>query len=147
MIRAPRKDEIPAVFAVEKDVYGAHVYPEFFFRQALDLWGDTFLVSGGEDGLLDGYVIGAPCNEPGVMWVLSVAVRKASRGRGIGKTLMREVLAAMRAKGVAAAKLTVHPDNSAAKLYRDLGFEVVGEDPNYFGEGDPRLIMELRFSA
>lgn len=146
MIRAPRKHELRAVFAVEKDVFGAHVYPDFFFRQAFDLWGDTFFVAGGEGDLLDGYVIGVPCDEPGVMWVLSLAVRGAARGRGIGKALMREVLAAMRAKGTASVKLTVHPDNTAVKLYQGLGFEVVGDEPHYFGEDDPRRVMELRLS-
>lgn len=143
MIRPPRKADLPAVFAVERDVFGAHVYPDFFFRQAFDLWGDTFFVAEGEGGVLDGYVIGTPCHEPGVMWILSLAVRGASRGRGIGKALMREVLAAMRGKGASSVKLTVHPDNGAVSLYRSLGFEVVGEERHYFGENDPRLVMVL----
>ncbi|MDI3287598.1 N-acetyltransferase [Polyangium sp. 15x6] len=147
MIRRPGTSDIKAVFAVERDVFGTHVYPDFFFRQALDLWGDTFFVADGENGALDGYVIGAPSHEPGVMWVLSLAVRGASRGRGIGKALMQEVLAAMKARGVASAKLTVHPDNRAVTLYQNLGFEVITKDPNYFGENDPRLVMELRFTG
>ncbi|MDI1447368.1 N-acetyltransferase [Polyangium sp. 6x1] len=144
MMRIARVSDIAAVFAVERDVFGAHVYPDFFFRQALDLWGDTFFVADGVDGALDGYVIGASGHEPGVMWVLSLAVRGSSRGRGIGKALMQTLLAAIQARGIASVKLTVHPDNRAVTLYRNLGFEVVGEEPHYFGEKDPRLVMELR---
>lgn len=141
-IRPPRVSDLSAVLDVERDVFGAHAYPDFFFRQALDLWGDTFFVAASAGGSLDGYVIGAPCKEPGVMWVLSLAVRGACRGRGIGKALMLEVLAAMRAKGASSVKLTVHPGNSAVTLYRNLGFGVIAEDPSYFGEGEPRLVME-----
>jgi [ribosomal protein S18]-alanine N-acetyltransferase len=144
-VRPPRASDMRAVFDVERDVFGAHVYPDFFFRQALDLWGDSFFVAG-EGESLDGYVIGAPCNEPGVMWVLSLAVRGACRGRGIGKALTQAVLAAMREKGASSAKLTVHPDNGAAALYRSLGFEVIAKDPSYFGENDPRLVMALSLS-
>ncbi|MDI1433939.1 GNAT family N-acetyltransferase [Polyangium sorediatum] len=145
MIRPPRISDLHAVFAVERDVFGTHVYPDFFFRQAFDLWGDTFFVADGEDGSLDGYVLGVSSHEPGVMWVLSLAVRAASRGRGIGKALMHELLAAMKARGTSSAKLTVHPDNPAVTLYRNLGFEVIGEEPHYFGEKDPRWVMELRW--
>lgn len=147
MIRPPRISDLAAVFAVERDVFGTHVYPDFFFRQALDLWGETFFVAESELGALDGYAIGASSHEPGVMWVLSLAVRSASRGRGIGKALMLELLAAMKARGTTSAKLTVHPGNRAVTLYRNLGFEVVTNDPAYFGENEPRLVMELRFTA
>ncbi|HVK67332.1 MAG TPA: N-acetyltransferase [Polyangium sp.] len=145
MIRRADLTDLPAVFAVERDVFGTHVYPDFFFRQAFDLWGDTFFVADGEDGSLDGYGIGASSHEPGVMWVLSLAVRGASRGRGLGKALMHELLAAMKARGTSLAKLTVHPDNRAVALYRNLGFEVIGEEPHYFGEKDPRWVMGLRW--
>jgi ribosomal protein S18 acetylase RimI-like enzyme len=146
-IRPPLVSDLPAVLDVEKDVFGVHAYPDFFLRQALDLWGDTFFVAAGAEGPLDGYVIGAPANEPGVMWILALAVRGACRGRGIGKALMSAVLAAMRAKGASSVKLTVHPENGAVTLYRDLGFGVVAEDPRYFGENEPRLVMERRFHA
>ncbi|TKD12743.1 GNAT family N-acetyltransferase [Polyangium fumosum] len=145
MIRRADLTDLRAVFAVERDVFGTHVYPDFFFRQAFDLWGDTFFVADGEDGSLDGYVLGVSSHEPSVMWVLSLAVRGASRGRGIGKALMHELLAAMKARGTSSAKLTVHPDNPAVTLYRNLGFEVIGEDPYYFGEKDPRWVMALRW--
>ncbi|MDC0740007.1 GNAT family N-acetyltransferase [Polyangium mundeleinium] len=145
MIRRADLTDLRAVFAVERDVFGTHVYPDFFFRQAFDLWGDTFFVADGENGSLDGYGIGASSHEPGVLWVLSLAVRGASRGRGLGKALMHALLAAMKARGTSSAKLTVHPDNPAVALYRNLGFEVIGEEPHYFGEKDPRLVMELRW--
>lgn len=146
-LRPPRVSDLPAVLDVETDVYGAHAYPDFFFRQALDLWGDTFFVAEGAAGALDGYVIAAPSQEPGVMWVLSLAVRSARRGRGTGKALMVEVLEAMREKGISSVKLTVHPANGAASLYRSLGFAVIAEDPRYFGENEPRLVMERRLGS
>jgi ribosomal protein S18 acetylase RimI-like enzyme len=38
--------------------------------------------------------------------------------------------------------LVVHPDNiGAIKLYNSLGFETESLKENYFGDGEPRLIM------
>ncbi len=37
--------------------------------------------------------------------------------------------------------LCVHPDNHARKLYGSFGFKVESRKENYFGDGEPRLIM------
>lgn len=146
-IRTPSLSEIQAVFDVEKDVFGPTVYPAFFFRQALDLWGDLFFVAGDAGRPLDGYVVGAPSNAPGITWVLSLAVREASRRRGIGGGLVLATLDAMTRRGASAARLTVHPASGAVALYRGLGFEIIDEEERYFGAGEPRLVMEVRLPS
>lgn len=141
-IRTPSLSEIQAVFDVEKDVFGSIIYPAFFFRQAFDLWGDLFLVTGNDGGPLDGYVVGAPCTEPEVMWILSLAVREAARRRGIGRSLVVAELDAMKRRGATSARLTVHPENGAVALYKGLGFKIIDEEEHYFGANERRLVLE-----
>ncbi|RXZ43420.1 GNAT family N-acetyltransferase [Crenobacter cavernae] len=147
-IRHPLLVDLPAVYAVEQAVFGSHVYPDFFFRQAFDLWRGLFLVADSGAGELDGYIVGAMSEEAGVLWIVSLAVRERCRGQGVGRALSIALIAAMRARGAEAVKLTVDPGNSGAvALYSRLGFEVVGEEAAYFGEGEARLVMRLALAG
>ena len=51
--------ELAAVTALEQAAFKPPVYPNFFFRQAYDLWPNMFWVARGEQGVL-GYLIAAP---------------------------------------------------------------------------------------
>ena len=65
--------------------------------------------------------------------VLSVAVTKSERGKGVGRDLMNAHLARLAAAGVTSVFLEVEPGNlSALALYRRLGFETVGERKDYY---------------
>jgi len=57
---------------------------------------------------------------------LTIAVLPAYRGRGIGTALLVHLIAAARPR-YPAISLSVDLDNPALRLYRRLGFEVVGE--------------------
>jgi [ribosomal protein S18]-alanine N-acetyltransferase len=65
--------------------------------------------------------------------VLSIAVAKPERGKGIGRVLMNTHLARLAAAGVTSVFLEVEPGNaSAIALYEGLGFEMVGERRGYY---------------
>jgi ribosomal-protein-alanine N-acetyltransferase len=65
--------------------------------------------------------------------VLSVAVAKAERRKGLGRALMNTHLARLAAAGVTSVFLEVEPTNAdAIGLYRRLGFETVGERKGYY---------------
>jgi ribosomal-protein-alanine N-acetyltransferase len=65
--------------------------------------------------------------------VLSIAVAKSERGKGIGRVLMNTHLARLAAAGVTSVFLEVEPGNaSAIALYEGLGFETVGERKGYY---------------
>jgi ribosomal-protein-alanine N-acetyltransferase len=65
--------------------------------------------------------------------VLSIAVAKPERGKGIGRALMNNHLGRMAAAGVKRVFLEVEPGNAGAiALYRRLGFETVGERKSYY---------------
>ncbi|QEL56695.1 GNAT family N-acetyltransferase [Chromobacterium paludis] len=139
-LRQARRADLAAVFAIEQAVFGSHVYPDFFFRQALDLWPDWFWLALDPAGQPVGYALGAPSQQPDELWLLSLALLPACRGQGAGKALLQAALAAMqpRADDI---RLTVDPANPAAALYRQLGFVEIGREDDYFGPGEARLLM------
>lgn len=63
------------------------------------------------------------------------------QGKGIGTFVMKKLLTKLKAYNK--ISLTVHPKNvTAVKLYYNFGFIVTGWKDNYFGDGQPRLILE-----
>lgn len=58
----------------------------------------------------------------------ALAVLPGCRGRGIGARLMADMLALLREKGYRQASLAVQKDNYALRLYRNLDFEIVGQN-------------------
>jgi [ribosomal protein S18]-alanine N-acetyltransferase len=81
--------------------------------------------------------------------ILTVAVSPAERGRGLGRLLMEEAMRRLYREGVATCFLEVDQANQAAmRLYRSLGFEVIGERKGYYqashaGEGTA-LVMRVQ---
>jgi ribosomal-protein-alanine N-acetyltransferase len=103
--------------------------------------GDGALVRGGS---LTGFALSR--HAAGEAEVLSVAVAKSERGKGIGGALMGAHLARLAATGVSSVFLEVERGNAAAlALYQRLGFETVGERKNYYrkqgGAGAPALTL------
>ncbi len=101
---------------------------------------------GGERGVIaeaSGIPIGAawlrlmPAHDPGYGFVapdvpeLSIAVVAAWRGHGVGRALLRALVAQARALGTARMSLSVERANRAAQaLYEDEGFRVISSSPN-----------------
>lgn len=81
--------------------------------------------------------------------ILSIALRPASRGRGLGRWLLDEAMRHLYRERVEACFLEVDRDNRAAvRLYEAAGFEVVGERKGYYNRSDGRpataLVMRLK---
>jgi ribosomal protein S18 acetylase RimI-like enzyme len=73
-------------------------------------------------------------------YLSNIAVDPYFRRRGIARAATLFLL--QEAKGCARIDLVTHPDNAAAiALYRSLGFEVESSKENYFGDGEPRVVM------
>jgi len=68
------------------------------------------------------------------LWLDEIVLVEGARGRGIGTTLVEQVIADAEARGVP-VRLGVLERNPARRLYERLGFRVVHVDP-------PRLRME-----
>ncbi len=88
----------------------------------------------------DGQLVGAawlrflPEHDPGYGFVdaatpeLSIGVVPASRGHGVGSSLLAALVAAAREHSLAALSLSVEPDNRARHLYERFGSQEVGTE-------------------
>lgn len=79
--------------------------------------------------------------------ILTIAVKGACRGRGLGWLLMDAVLRALHRERAEALFLEVDESNGpAVRLYRRLGFHVVGARPRYYREnhGRPTNALVMR---
>jgi len=56
---------------------------------------------------------------------LGIAVHRAERGQGVGRTLMERLHEEAQARGATQVRLTVYADNEPARrLYEELGYEL-----------------------
>ncbi len=62
----------------------------------------------------------------------AISVYKEYRGKGIGTALMKEMLSELNERGYEQASLSVQKANFAVKMYRELGFRMIGETEEEF---------------
>ncbi len=63
-----------------------------------------------------------------------------ARRKGVARAMMDHLLSLC--DGARSIDLAVHPDNQTARaLYVSLGFRPTQTHENFFGDGEPRLIM------
>lgn len=111
----------------------------------------TCVVADGPDGL-DGYISAyIPPNKPDVLFVWQVAVHERTRGQGLGRRMLLELLGRPHLASVRFIETTVGPDNAASRgmfsgLAQKLHVEVTESalfDSDLFGDSghdDERLI-------
>ncbi|KND49281.1 MAG: hypothetical protein AB203_02700 [Parcubacteria bacterium C7867-008] len=75
------------------------------------------------------------------IYISGIVVRPEYQGKGIATNAIKGVLEKYR--NATRFDLATHPDNPALKLYESLGFKVEERKENYFGDGEPRLILAL----
>ena len=82
--------------------------------------------------------------------ILTIAVAAGARGKGVGRALLNDHLAALDRLGVARVYLEVDAGNAAAlALYARAGFARVGERKGYYatGGGKPATALILKRGA
>jgi [ribosomal protein S18]-alanine N-acetyltransferase len=145
LIRNFREEDFSGTCLLEHGEKGAGYPASVFIRQASVLYPGTFLVAIENDELA-GYCIGAvPENSTCEAWILRLRVLEPYRRRHIGSDLIHTLLAEFFRRGVSILHLSVAPENTIAQaLYKKFGFEVAAFCIGYFGDGEDRIIMELR---
>jgi len=58
----------------------------------------------------------------------AISLYKEYRGYGIGTVMMKEMLKRLKARGYKQASLAIQKINYAAKMYQNVGFEIVDEN-------------------
>jgi ribosomal protein S18 acetylase RimI-like enzyme len=81
----------------------------------------------------------------GSVYVSHVAIDPTCRRQGIGRAAMSFLLE--KSKNAKRIDLVMHPDNQPAlQFYSSLGFGVESRRENYFGDGEPCLVLALALS-
>lgn len=118
-----------------------HLHHPVWFRQ----FGDGALTARDTDGTLAGYVL-AHCT-PTLAYVHVIAVRPASRHRGVARDLYEAVFARAAAHGAAAVEAITNPQNRGSVAFHiRLGFaaELVTD---YAGPGQDRVLLRRALTA
>ncbi|MCX6722994.1 MAG: N-acetyltransferase [Candidatus Staskawiczbacteria bacterium] len=72
--------------------------------------------------------------------ITGFAIDPKFQKQGIGKQVLTIIFEEL--KNIKTIKLVTHPENSVAiKIYLSFGFIIKGWNDNYYGDGQPRIIM------
>jgi len=149
-VRRVERRDLGAILRIERAAF-KQPWTRKAFGRLLDEPG--FLVAtrpaGGERSVV-GYVVGdvTPNHGRDIGHVKNLAVRRDSRGAGVGRRLLRGALAALAAEGAARARLEVRASNDVARsLYRSEGFEPVRRLPGYYSDGETAIVMALELAG
>lgn len=120
-----------------------------------DHFRDTCIAAQHEDrivGWISGY---RPPREKNTLFIWQVAVHEDARGLGLGKKLMRKLLARQSCLGVNTLKTTITPDNAASwGLFKSFAKDIGGEmdddpwlckDAHFDGMHDPEHLITIKF--
>jgi len=67
----------------------------------------------------------------------SMATHPTYRRRGVGAALLKETIQRVKAYGIAQIDLEVRKTNfSGQRFWEEMGFEVIGEQPGFYGDGE-----------
>ena len=141
LIRPMEISDIEQVADIEKASFSMPWSPQGF-KDAMDMERNILLVAQEGDYIL-GYVCTYVVLDEGEL--TNIAVRPDSRGRGIGRMLMEELLKKAVDAGVKTIVLEARVSNTAAiKLYEQMGFRKLGIRKNFYEQPvEDALIMSF----
>jgi len=140
-IRRVRERDLTEILEIEETAF-TNPYPLGYLRFLAKANPETFLVAEGVDRLR-GYII-ADIRNRNEGHIISIAVSKDDRRKGVARALIEEVGSVFREFEVEVVKLEVRVSNhSAIKLYESMGYRQVGMMLGYYRDGEDAIIMSL----
>jgi ribosomal-protein-alanine N-acetyltransferase len=129
------------ILEIEKNAFEKkEVFPKEYFLELSKKWPEGFLMAKlGEE--IVGYAIGEKSKDSGL--IVSVAVKKEWRRRGIGRKLIEKLLENFKKEGMKIVFLHVREENrDAINFYQALGFKIIELVENYYSNGENAYLME-----
>ncbi len=146
-IRPFKPEDLEAVERINR-VFLPENYPSYFFMENYRRFPRSFFVAEDEKGNIVGYVM---CRVEShytkrdtlvLGHVLSIAVSKEHRRRGIGEALMLKAEEGLLSYNSDAIYLEVRVSNEPAiRLYEKLGYKKLGIIPFYYADGEDAFLM------
>jgi ribosomal-protein-alanine N-acetyltransferase len=142
-VRSARWEDLSSIISIEEQSFPPEeAFPPWIFINILKLDPELLIVvdcKGSVEGYAMGVVEGDSCH------LISIAVAPSSRGKGLGRTLLRSFESICRDRGLAKVVLEVKVDNIIAlNLYRSEGYKVERILPGYYPDGSNAYRMTKR---
>lgn len=135
-------EDINTLIGIEKMVAGLKTYSPMLEKEEwLEQFGKNttiYLIKKGSEILGE---ISYEKKNPDHAYIDGLVIKPTFQKQGIGREVMRRILEELR--GFRRIDLVTHPENPAIKLYESLGFKIESRKENYYGDGEPRLVMVL----
>lgn len=145
-VRPATEHDVPVISELEANIFGSTAWSRDLVIEEVTGPHRTYIVLEDAHGKILGYggvlVIGHDAD------IQTIAIVPESRGNGLGRTLLTELLSEARVKDAWQVFLEVRADNEAAvSLYRSYGFEHLAVRKQYYQpDGVDALVMRLRLA-
>ena len=132
-------ENIQALLEIEKTTIGLKVYSGYFSEKEIKEWINNdvvYLIKNGEE------VVGSisyEIKDKNHVYISGLVIKPEFQKRGLARQAMELLFDKL--KNFKKLSLVVHPDNHAVKLYESFGFITESRKENYFGDGQPRIVM------
>jgi len=142
IIRRTRKDDIPAITAIEAESF-LDPWNASVFTETMSYFGDTFFVAAAAETVI-GFIAGGleDTGEELYGHICNLAVTRPYRMRGVGRMLVRREEHQFAISMATGVQLEVRLSNIAAQeFYRRLGYRQVFEIAAYYANGEDAAVM------
>jgi len=132
-LRRATADDVDAIMAIEIATFPDDAWSRATMHAEVANRHGHYVVALAADGGVDGYA-GLLAPEGGEQAdIQTLAVVERARRRGLGRSLLEELLAEARRRGASEVFLEVRADNpGASALYEAHGFERIAVRPHYY---------------
>lgn len=139
-LRKATVDDLKTLVLIEKSLLNLKTYSALVTE---DEWKKELSKSVVYLIKKDGAVVGNisyELKENNHAYLSGFAIMPEFQGQGIGREVLRKILEEL--KDMDRIDLVTHPHNtSAIMLYLSLGFIIEAWKDNYFGDGEPRIVL------
>jgi ribosomal-protein-alanine N-acetyltransferase len=138
LIRATTKD-VQKLLEIEKTTIGLRLYSGYFNEEEVEGYVKNSVVYLIKN---DGDIVGSisyDVIDPDHADISGLVIKPEFQKKGFARKAMELLFEKL--KDYKKLSLVVHPDNHARKLYESFGFEEESRKENYFGDGEPRVVM------
>ncbi|GII75620.1 ribosomal-protein-alanine acetyltransferase [Sphaerisporangium rufum] len=146
-LRAMTEADMPAVLRLEQATFPSDAWTEGMLRGELaDQPRTRHYIVAETDGEIIGYAGLAAAGDQAD--VQTIAVRARWRRSGVGRAMMRELIAEAVRRGAGAVFLEVRADNPPARaMYEHFGFQPIGVRRGYYDDGTDAVMMMRTLQA
>ncbi|QNO13826.1 GNAT family N-acetyltransferase [Alkalicella caledoniensis] len=144
IFRKMKESDWQGIYDVELSAFGGG-FSKYFVKMAPIFFGINSFVVEYQTKIV-GYSLGViPNGQLEEGWIMSAGIEPKHQGKGLGKKLLNMTIDALKKNGAKRILLTVSPDNQVAKsTYEKRGFKEFTFIKDYYGEGEDRIVMQLR---